>query len=129
MKKKKIIALICLILMFSSFAIPTFANSNVSFNFNSYEHNQGFIDGSANGIFYSLANRTHVLHVNYKSGSGTIYATLRRSVAGIDPIYGTASVSSPGSFVLKSGPADSNYYFYATGSQARTYYSLSGEVY
>jgi len=116
--------------MFSSLTFTAFGASNsISLNFNSYENNQGFVDGSRNGVYHSLSNRTHVLHVNSKSGSGTIYVTLRRDIAGINPIYGTASVATTGSYVLNAGPAASNYYIYAYGSDARTYYSLSGEIY
>lgn len=102
--------------------------AETQFEFFSGENAVGYVDGSSgvNQKYYSLNSGSSSLDVRSKSGSGTIYVTLKKDVWGIDPSYGTASVTGTNMYYFNPTSSSDKYYYYANGSNARTSYSLFG---
>lgn len=131
MKIKKLFAtlLITGLFLISTFS-PAMADTGQSVYFSYYTYSgAGCVDGSANGVFYTLNSGQVSIEVSDKTGTGSIGVTLKRSVLGFDPEYGTAYVSdSPTEVYYNVNTNSSSYYLFAFGGNAQTWMSLTGSM-
>lgn len=101
-------------------------------SFNSGGNGNGYVDGSVNGVYYTLNAGTAYMKVTYfhKTGAGT-YAKiiLKRQQFGFDANYGTKSVNSTGTYSWSVDTYSDKYYLYAYGDQIYTDYTIQGTIY
>lgn len=132
-KLKKVLAICSLsISLLTIGAISTNAASqNFSFSFNSGGTGSAYVDGSANGKFYSLnSGKVYMKVTSFKAtGYGdTAVVTLKRQQSGFDANYGSNSIAGTGTFTWDVNTNSSKYYIYARGNDVYTQYDVSGTI-
>lgn len=102
-------------------------------NFNSGSNGRAYVDGSSNGVYYTLnAGRVYMNVSSFsKIGSGNyVNITLKRKQWGIDANYGTVSVGTRGTYSWNVDQYSDQYYLFAMGDGAIiTEYTVQGTIY
>jgi len=129
---KKIILLFAMTLIIGGTAtVNAYASSqSINVSYKTYGSANGRSNGKTNGVWHYLHNGKYgYLKVSSKTGAGTSYASLYRSVIGPDPKFGTVKTGKGShKFSKKLNKTSGSYYLVFSGGNSSTTIHVKGTL-